>query len=105
MPDSNPRTGPRHEPERVYERAADAAEAANRPLEPKSSDGDLAARDEPAPNAAVPGPDPHHALSNPVGEPDPTADSDPYEPTSGDQESESDRASGTRGANQGAEDR
>lgn len=101
MPDSNPQTGPRHEPERVHERAADAAETANRPLEPKSSDGQLAERDEPGEGPDGPRPEPaHHALNTPVGDPDPTADSDPYEP-----DGDEDRASGARGANQGAENR
>ena len=47
MPDPNPRTPPRHEPERVYERAADPAEAVDRPLEPKAGDGELVENDEP----------------------------------------------------------
>lgn len=95
----NPRTGPRHEPERVYERAADPAEAAGRTLEPKSPSHELSATDEPRPE---PDQDPHHALNTPVGETDPAADSDPYRrPTA---EDEADRASGTRGDGQGAEE-
>lgn len=82
-----PRSRPRHEPERVYERAADPAEAADRPLEPKSSPPEHG----------------RHPLNTPVGEPDPTSDSDPYQEDGEDQDS--DRASGTRGAHQGAEDR
>lgn len=101
MPDQ-PRTGPRHEPERIYERAADPAEAADRPLEPKSSPERLSATDEPGAQSPSDA-DPHHALNNPVGEPDPAADSDPYRPASPDDED--DRASGVRGSGQGAEDR
>ena len=97
---SDPTPGPRHEPERIHERAADPAEAADRPLEPKSSDEELLARDEPRPE---PDRDPHHALNNPVGEPDPDADSDPYRRPSADDEA--DRASGVRGSGQGAEKR
>jgi hypothetical protein len=95
-----PNTGPRHEPERIHERAADPAEAANRPLEPKSSQADMPARDEPQPPDEH---DPHHALNNPVGEPDPDADSDPYRPPSADDDA--DRASGVRGSGEGAEGR
>jgi hypothetical protein len=96
-----PRTNPRHEPERVYERAADPAEAVNRPLESKTLPAQLADAesrrhdDEP--------PDPHHRLNTPVGEPDPAADSDPYRPSTPDDEA--DRASGTTGSNAGAEGR
>jgi hypothetical protein len=104
MPQPNPRTGPRHEPERIYERASDPAEAADRPLEPKSSSEELSPTDEPRdPGAAGPEHDPHHALNTPVGEPDPTADSDPYRAES--PEDDEDRAGGTRGSGQGAEDR
>jgi hypothetical protein len=101
MPEDHPRTGPRHEPERIYERASDPAETANRPLEPKSRSGELSRTDEP--HEAPPGStDPHHALNNPVGEIDPEADSDPYrEPT---EEDEQDRASGVRGSGQASQD-
>lgn len=102
MQPDQPRTGPRHEPERLYERASDPAEAADRPLEPKSSHEPLSATDEPGGQAPAPA-DPHHALNSPVGEPDPDADSDPYR-TAGD-EDDDDRASGVRGSGQGAEDR
>jgi hypothetical protein len=102
MPEDHPRTGPRHERERHYERAADPAEAANRPLEPKSASGPLAAADVPE-DQPQPGADPHHALNSPVGEPDPAADSDPYRPPT--EEDEQDRASSTRGSGEGAEDR
>lgn len=95
----NPSTGRKGRTERIHERAADPAEAANRPLEPKASDEPLVPRDEPAP-----GPpdehDPHHRLNTPVRDPDPVADSDPYRAA----DDESDRASGTRGAGQGSED-
>lgn len=98
--DRNP--GPRHEPERIYERAADPQEGANRPLEPKAEPHELAAEDVPE-DQPPPSEDPHHALNTPVGEPDPTADSDPYRPPEPDDED--DRASGSRGTGQGAEER
>jgi hypothetical protein len=98
----NPRTGPRHEHERHYERAADPAESADRPLEPKSPPRELSEADEPGRTADTEGRDPHHALNTPVGDPDPAADSDPYrEPTV---EDESDRASGSQGEGQGSEE-
>jgi hypothetical protein len=100
MPDSNPQTGPRHEPDRVHERAADPAEAAGLPLEPKSAQVPLKATDEPDP-AEEPA-DPHHVLNTPVGEPDPTADSDPYRRAT--PEDEADRAGSTPGSGQGAEE-
>jgi hypothetical protein len=100
MPNPNP--GPRHEPERIYERAADPAEAADRPLEPKSSPHELAAEDIPE-DQPQPAADPHHVLNTPVGEPDPTADSDPYRAATPDDED--DRASGVRGSGQGSEGR
>jgi hypothetical protein len=96
---TDPHTGPRHEPERIYERASDPAEAADRPLEPKSSTEELHATDEPVEEAPH---DPHHRLNNPVGEPDPDADSDPYRAAT--PEDDSDRASGVQGSGQGAED-
>lgn len=102
MPEDHPRTGPRHEHERHYERAADPAEAANRPLEPKSASEPLAEADVPEDQPRL-GEDPHHVLNSPVGEPDPAADSDPYRPST--EEDEQDRASSTRGSGQGAEDR
>ncbi|MFL5862229.1 MAG: hypothetical protein ACJ780_15850 [Solirubrobacteraceae bacterium] len=95
-----PNPGPRHGPERIHERAADPAEAANRPLEPTSSQDELLERDEPHP---PPDRDPHHGLNNPVGTPDPEADSDPYRPAAPDDEA--DRASGVRGSGEGAEGR
>jgi hypothetical protein len=90
---SEPNTGPRHEPDRIYERASDPAEAADRTLEPKSSSEELSARDEPRRASDQ---DPHHRLNHPVGTPDPNADSDPYEPPS--PEDDADRASGVRGS-------
>ena len=97
--ESHPNPGSRHEPDRVYERASDPAEAADRPLEPKSSNEELAARDEPRPDAEH---DPHHALNNPVGTPDPDADSDPYAPPSPDDDA--DHASGVRGSGERSAD-
>src|SRR5579875_3580694 len=104
MAEHPPRTGPRHEPERVYERASDPAEAVDRPLEPKATGEPLNLRDEPDPGLEQgQREDPHHRLNTPVGEPRADADSDPYRrPAPGD---EDDRASGTRGAHPGAEAR
>ncbi len=102
MSADGPRTGPRHEPERTYERAADPAEAADRPLEPKAPNDPLATSDD-VEGMVPPDDDPHHRLNTPVGTPYPDADSDPYRPTTPDDEA--DRASGTSGAHQGAEDR
>lgn len=97
----DPNTGPRHEPDRIYERAADPAEAADRPLEPKAEPRELAAEDVPEDQPLAD--DPHHSLNTPVGEPDPTADSDPYRQSG--EDDEDDRAGGVRGTGQGAEDR
>ena len=58
---------------RHHERPADPAEVADRPLEPKE-------RPEPADPEERRSEAPHHRLNKPVGEPNPTADSDPYEP-------------------------
>jgi hypothetical protein len=103
MPEPEPRTGPRHEPERIYERAADPAEGANRALEPKDPRNRLSSTDDPEGISEPEGADPHHALNTPVGDADPEADSDPYrEPTEDD---EADRAGGTTGSGQGAEGR
>lgn len=38
MTGDGPKTWPRHEPERIHERAADPAEAASRSLEPRAPD-------------------------------------------------------------------
>jgi hypothetical protein len=97
---NDPHTGPRHGRERIHERPADPAEAADRPLEPRSSEEPLADADEPRPDTNE---DPHHSLNTHVGEVDPTADSDPYRPET--PEDDADRASGTRESGQGAEDR
>jgi hypothetical protein len=62
-----PETGPRHEQRQApHQRPADPQEDANRPLVEK---------DRPPKE----GRDPHEALNNPVGEPDPTSTTDPYE--------------------------
>lgn len=58
-----------------HERWPDEAESAGVPLEDKGSD-DVGAREG---ESGAPSEDPHHQLNRPVGEPDPTADSDPYE--------------------------
>lgn len=98
---SEPRRSGSGEPERIYERDPDPAEAADRPLEPKWTSHELADRDEP--QAGDTDRDPHGGLNTSVGEVDPAADSDPYErPTPDD---DADRASGTRGSGQGSEDR
>lgn len=104
MADHVPRTGPRHEPDRVYERAPDPAEASDRPLEPKTPGDPLLQRDEPDPELVGPDrPDPHHRLNTPVGELHADADSDPYRSESADDEA--DRASGTSGVHRRAEKR
>jgi hypothetical protein len=100
MSADGPRSGPRHEPERIYERAADPAEAANRPLEPKAPRDELSESDD-VEGAVRPDEDPHHRLNTPVGKSYEDADSDPYRPSTPDDEA--DHASGTRGAHQGAE--
>lgn len=98
MTGDRPQTGPRHEPERIHERAADPAEAVGVPLEPKAPGDELLPRDE---SGHVPDEPPHHRLNTPVGELHPEADSDPYrEP---DEQDDADRASGTRGSGQGAQ--
>src|SRR5579875_2940048 len=81
----------RAEREHVHERAADPADTADRPLEPRSSDEPLHETDTPHPSDQ----DPHHRLNTSVGEVDPTADSDPYRAQR--PEDDSDRASGVRG--------
>lgn len=58
---------------RHHERPADPAAEVDRPLEPKAPPGEV----EPDYNHNQ---DPHHRLNKPVTDPDPTADSDPYEP-------------------------
>lgn len=88
--------------DRVHERAADPADTADRPLEPRSSQEELHETDTPQEVGSAPR-DPHHRLNTPVGEVDPTADSDPYRAES--PEDDADRASGVRGEGEGAEDR
>lgn len=81
----------RAEREHLHERAADPADTADRPLEPRSSGEKLHATDTPHEQD----PDPHHRLNTPVGDVDPTTDSDPYRPERA--EDDSDRASGIHG--------
>jgi hypothetical protein len=100
MPEHEPTTGPRHEPDRIYERASDPAEAVDRPLEGKSASQPLHETDEPVP--AEQEQDPHHALNTHVGDADPDADSDPYRSSTA--EDDDDRASGTRGSGQDSQD-
>jgi hypothetical protein len=99
MPEPHPQSSTQRGRERVYERASDPAEGADRPLEPKSSHEPLARDDQPHPRDA----DPHDRLNTPIGDVDPDADSDPYRPET--DEDDVDRASGVRGAGQGSEDR
>src|SRR5215211_7246908 len=58
---------------RHHERAPDPASEVDRPLEPKARPGSVTPEHDPN------GP-PHHRLNRPVGEPNPAADSDPFEP-------------------------
>ena len=58
---------------RHHERAPDPAAESDRPLEPKARPGSVTPERDP-------GEPPHNRLNRPVGEPDPTADSDPFEP-------------------------
>ena len=61
------------EAEDHHERPPDPAEEADRPLEPKARPGSVTPEHDPSEP-------PHHRLNRPVGEPDPAADSDPFEP-------------------------
>jgi hypothetical protein len=79
--------------EHNYERAADPADTADRPLEPRSSQEPLHDADVPHPDEAAE--NPHHRLNTHVGDVDPTTDSDPYRAES--PEDDDDRASGVRG--------
>lgn len=81
----------RTEREHVHERAADPADTADRPLEPRSSPEQLHETDTPHQSDE----DPHHRLNTRVGEVDPTTDSDPYRRER--PEDDADRASGVRG--------
>jgi hypothetical protein len=65
-----PRPSTRTDPSRLHERPPDPVEASRTPLERKESAD---------PHGAPPPPDPHHELTNPARDPDPTSDSDPYE--------------------------
>ena len=79
MPERITRT--HRENEDHHERPPDPAEASNRPLEKKEPAGGPDPGPVHEPGAGVPPDldrDPHHALNRPVGEPDETADSDPY---------------------------
>ncbi len=58
---------------RHHERPADPAEVADRPLEPKE-------RPEPVDPEERRSESPHHRLNKQISEPNPAADSDPYEP-------------------------
>jgi hypothetical protein len=80
-----PRPSTRNDPSRVHERPPDPAEEANRPLERKHPDQpEPWPSQEPRQPGGQSGPrEPHHRLAHPVGEPDPTADSDPYDPEEG----------------------
>ena len=75
------RSGGRRQAEYHHERPADPAEASDRPLEDKAPDeADPGPEHEPGAGTPPEGErDPHDDLSNPVGEPDPESDSDPYE--------------------------
>ena len=92
-------SGSRHDTERVHERAPDPTETADRPLEPRSGQEPLHESDTPHEQAE----NPHHALNTPVGDVDPTADSDPYRAET--PEDDDEHASGAPGEGQGAEDR
>jgi hypothetical protein len=65
-----PRPSTRTDPSRIHERPPDPVEASTTPLERKESAH---------PHGGPPPPDPHHELTNPAHDPDPTSDSDPYE--------------------------
>ena len=95
---SEQETGSRHR-DRVHERAADPADTADRPLEPRAQPEPLHETDTPHPRDEHP----HHRLNTPVGEVDPVTDSDPYRAP--DPEDDADRASGITGEGEGSEDR
>jgi hypothetical protein len=63
------RSGTPEKPQTPHQREPDPQEAANRPLE---------AKDRPPITDADR--EPHAALNNPVGEPDPAATADPFDP-------------------------
>ena len=62
------RSGTSEKPQTPHQRDPDPQEGANRPLEAKDR-----------PPIDDPDRDPHAALNNPVGEPDPAATADPYD--------------------------
>ena len=62
------RSGTGDKPQTPHQRNPDEQEGANRPLEAKDK-----------PPITDPDRDPHAALNNPVGEPDPAATADPYD--------------------------
>jgi hypothetical protein len=62
------RSAPNERPEAPHQRPYDPQEEANRPLEAKDK-----------PPITDPDRDPHAALNNPVGEPDPDATADPFD--------------------------
>jgi hypothetical protein len=93
MPDHDA-SSRRNEREHLHERAADPADTANRPLEPRSPQEPLHETDTPQTDETG-SRDPHHRLNTPVGEVDLTTDSDPYRADT--DEDDSDRASGIRG--------
>jgi hypothetical protein len=62
------RSGTPDKPQTPHQRDPDPQEGANRPLESKER-----------PPVEDPNRDPHAALNNPVGEPDPAATADPYD--------------------------
>jgi hypothetical protein len=99
---SEKETGNRRRTERVHERPADPADTADRPLEPRSGHEPLHDTDTPQEGGSD-SPDPHHRLNTPVGDVDPTTDSDPYRPET--PEDDADTASGVRGEGEGGEDR
>ena len=82
----------------VHEHAADPADTADRPLEPRSSAEPLHETDTPHAGDE----DPHHRLNTHVGDVDPTTDSDPYRSET--PEDDSDRASGIRGEGERSND-
>lgn len=84
----------RSEREHLHERAADPADTANRPLEPRSSHEPLHETDTPRAGGEE-SEDPHHRLNTHVGDVDPTTDSDPYRTETA--EDDADTASGVPG--------
>ncbi len=76
---ANPRRSTRRQRERVHQRPPDPVEDSDRPLEEKApARHEFRRRDEPDEVSPTDEP-PHHRLTRPVGEPDPSSDSDPYD--------------------------